>query len=71
MTNSQLLSLLSKPHHCGILTGGNMLVSQRGYQQEHNDVDEHGYQQGHGGDECGNKNNLLTQGICRRSIQAA
>ena len=48
-----------------------MLVSQRGYQQEHNDVDEHGYQQGHGGDECGNKNNLLTQGICRRSIQAA
>ena len=25
MTNPQLLSLLSKPHHGGILTGGNML----------------------------------------------
>ena len=27
MTKPQLLSLLSKPHHGGILTGGNMLVS--------------------------------------------
>ena len=25
MTNPQLLSLLSNPHHGGILTGGNML----------------------------------------------
>ena len=27
VTKPQLLSLLSKPHHGGILTGGNMLVS--------------------------------------------
>ena len=39
--------------------------------QDADDIDGHRYQQGHGGDECGKKNNLLTLGICRRSIQVS
>ena len=39
MTNPQLLSLLSKPHHGGFLTGGNMLVSHDDDDYEKDDDD--------------------------------
>ena len=40
MTKPQLLSLLSKPHHGGILTGGNMLGNHDGNDNVDDDVDD-------------------------------
>ena len=69
-------SIYAEPRCDSASTWGKHSIQEISFEKGNNDVDEHGYQQGHDdddddGDECGNKKNLLTQGIYRRSIQDA